>query len=262
MLLIEGPTLVAEAIADGVSLEAIYLDNTDELDTSTTELVSAAERQGITIHRVASGVLVGITDSVTPRPVLAVAPIPSHTADSVVIDAARRRCHVLVLVDVRDPGNVGTIVRAADASGAAGVLCATGTADPWSPKVVRSSAGAVLHLPVATGLDAASLLDTLATHRVPTIATVVDGGVPFDCAPLAGAVALVLGNEASGLSTELAAGIEQAVTIPMQGWAESLNVAMAASVLSFEALRQRRAVGAGPDSDWTRPDTDDKVITP
>src|SRR5690606_20443370 len=87
---------------------------------------------------------------------------------------------LLLLVEVGDPGNLGTILRAVDASGAAGVLCTKGTVDPWSPKAVRSSAGAVLHVPVATALDPAAVLSAAHERGMPRLATVVEAGEPHD----------------------------------------------------------------------------------
>jgi RNA methyltransferase, TrmH family len=260
---LEGPTLVAEALDRRADLEAVYLD-----EAAAADLAPVAEQAavaGVAVHLVAPGVLAGITDTVTPRPVLAVAAIPRADLGAVIEHARSDRRHLVLLVDVRDPGNLGTIIRAADASGAAAVICATGSVDPWSPKVVRSSAGSVLHVPIVTGLDAPTVLDVLARARIPTVGTVVRGGTPYDRTSLAGSPAIVLGNEAHGLPAELAERIDQAVTIPMDGRAESLNVAMAASILMFEALRQRRIDHTGPPaghSDWTTEPADDKVISP
>jgi TrmH family RNA methyltransferase len=237
--LLEGPVLVAEALAAFVPLDGIYGAGA----ALTPELVATAHAQGIAVHEVADGVLDGITDTVTPRPVLAVAPLVAHPLGEVVDRTLAAARPLLVLVDVRDPGNLGTILRAAEASGATGVVCTKGTVDPWSPKAVRSSAGAVLHVPVVSGPDAADVLATLARAGIPRIGTVVHGGVAHHAAPLTGPIAIVLGGEAHGLGADLAPLVDQPVTIPMEGRAESLNVAMAASILCFEALRQRGAAG-------------------
>ena len=261
--LLEGPTLLGEALDASVALEGIYIDE------STTEfgpLVERAERAAIPVHRVSTGVLADVTDAVTPRPILAVAPIRATALDAAIAQAAQRGRPLIVLVDVRDPGNLGTIIRAADASGAAGVICCQGTVDPWAPKVVRSSAGAVLHVPLVVDVPSDIVLEQLGHAGLPRIGTVVEHGESYDQAPLSGAVAIVLGNEAQGLPADTVATLDHAVTIPMEGRAESLNVAMAMSILSFEALRQRRARAAGVDSattkDWTPTPAQDKVIRP
>lgn len=235
--LLEGPVLVAEALRSLVPLDGIYAEAA-ALDPG---LVETARAEGIAVHEVADGVIRGITDSVTPRPIVAVAPLVAPPAAEVVDRAIEVGRPILVLVDVRDPGNVGTILRAAEAAGAGGVIATKGTVDPWAPKTVRSSAGAILHVPVAAGDEASDVLALLGRAGMPRIATVVSGGGPHDAAPLAGAVAVVLGGEAHGLAPELVSACDERVTIPMEGRTESLNVAMAGSILAFEALRQRRA---------------------
>jgi TrmH family RNA methyltransferase len=252
-LVVEGPIWVREAVESGLGVEGLYLDEgADDLD----ELVALAAHHGVPAHVVAAGVLAGVSDVVTPRPVLAVVAMPSHELSGVAASALAERRPVAVLVEVRDPGNVGTIVRAAEGAGAAGVVCCTGTADPWAPKVVRASAGSVLRVPVVAGLDVDTAVDTLRGLDVPLLVTSSHDGVPYDEAPLGEAHALLLGNEARGLPEALAGAADHRVTIPLEGRAESLNVAMAASVLLFDAQRRRRR-----HSDWTPDTRHDKVST-
>jgi RNA methyltransferase, TrmH family len=250
---LEGPVPIAEALEVGHGVEALYLD---EEASGFEHLVELAARHQVPVLRVAAGVLGAVTDTITPRPLVAVVEIPPATLDQVVERATSGRRPVVVLAELRDPGNVGTIIRAADASGAAGVVCTTGTVDPWAPKVVRSSAGSVLHLPLVTGVEPSEALLALRAGGIPVHVTAADAGVPYDEAPLAGAVALVLGNEAHGVPDDLATAADAIVTIPMDGRTKSLNVAVAASVLLFDAQRQRRS-----HSDWTPPPADDKVNT-
>ncbi|MGY6502269.1 MAG: TrmH family RNA methyltransferase [Acidimicrobiales bacterium] len=257
--ILEGPVLIAEALEDGVALEGLYVESGV---ASLEELVDLARRCGVPVHELSSGTVAGITDSVTPRPALAVVPLPSTDLAPMVDESLATGRPLLVLVDVRDPGNVGTIVRAAVASGAAGVVCCRGTADPWSPKVVRSSAGAVLRIALSCGHEPAAVLAELDDRGVATVATVVSGGTdPVDL-DLGGAAALVFGNEASGLDAEVAAQCAHRATIAMDGRTESLNVAMAATVVCFEASRQRRAGASGDAMDWTPAAPDDKVNRP
>ena len=152
----------------------------------------------------------------------------------------------LVLVGVSDPGNAGTLLRSAEASGAGAVVFCDGSVDPFGPKCVRSSAGSVLRLAVARDGDSADALAACAAYGRRTVGTVVRVGTPYDTVDLRGPVALVLGNEAHGLPPGVADAVDEAVTIPMAGRAESLNVAMAGTVLCFEALRQRRAATTAP----------------
>jgi RNA methyltransferase, TrmH family len=236
---LEGPTLVAEALSVGAPVEAVFVESGE-----VPELVDAARGAGVEVHEVEPGVIAGITDSVTPRPVLATVAIARSEPDAVLADALEARRPVLLLVEVADPGNLGTILRAADAAGCAGVMCSLGTVDPWSPKTVRASAGAVLHVPVAVDVDAADMLVRASASGLPSAATVIAGGAPLDEVDLSGPSMLVLGSEAHGLPAGLLDLVDVPLTIPMEGRAESLNVAMAASVLVFEAMRQRRGRGS------------------
>jgi TrmH family RNA methyltransferase len=185
-------------------------------------------------------VLAKAVDTTTPQPVAAVAARP-EVALEVALAAAAAGPLVLVLVDVADPGNAGTLLRAAEASGAAAVLFCGGSVDPCNPKCVRASAGALFHLPVSVGGDAVAVLEGLGKVGVQRAATVVRAGTPHHQADLTGPIALVLGSEAHGLPASLDALVDLRCTIPMAGRSESLNVAMAGSVLCFEALRQRES---------------------
>ena len=261
VFVLEGPVWVREAVARGAGVEGIYVDDAaDDASAHGADLIVAivalAAERGVPVHRVEAGVLAGVSDVVTPRPVLAVVEIPRHTVADLAAGARASGRPLVVLVEVRDPGNVGTIVRAADGAGAAGVVCSVGTADPWAPKVVRSSTGSVLHVPVVSGVSLDAVVEVLADAGVPLVVTSSHDGTPYDEFPLGAAHALVFGNEARGVSGDIATAASGRVAIPLDGRAESLNVAMAASVLLFEAQRQRRL-----DSDWTPMAPDDKVNT-
>jgi TrmH family RNA methyltransferase len=173
---------------------------------------------------------------VTPQPLLAVVPavdVPlSHLLE-------RPVDLVVVCVDVRDPGNAGTVLRSAEAAGAGGVICCDGSVDVFNPKTVRASAGALFHVPVVAGGDPDEVLDQLGRAGLRRIGTAARGGVPYTDADMTGPVAIVLGNEAHGLSRDLTSRLDGLITIPMAGRAESLNVGMAAAVICFEVARQR-----------------------
>jgi TrmH family RNA methyltransferase len=205
---------------------------------------------GARVFELEPGVLARVAGTVTPQPVMAVVETPAHTLTEV---GARHPQLVVVCVDVRDPGNAGTVVRSAWAAGADAVVCCEGTVDMWNPKAVRSSAGAVLHVPVVTAGPPASTLEEIGRWGLRRWATVSAGGEDYASAELTQPCALVMGNEASGLPVaELASYLDGFVTIPMAGGAESLNVGMATAVLCFEAARQRRqqpsSVGTTPAS--------------
>jgi TrmH family RNA methyltransferase len=218
---LEGPTLVAEAVTAGTELEVVLVEEGAEAPEGTDPTF------------VAAGVLGKVLDTVTPRPVAAVAVLAPARVEDLVGAALAAARPIVVLDRVGDPGNAGTILRAAEASGAVGAVFTEGSVDPWAPKTVRSSAGSVLRLPVALGA-----LGELRRPDLELLGAAGDAEISHLDADLAGAVAIVVGNEAHGLDAD--AVVDRRVRIDMEGPTESLNVAMAATVLLFEAMRQRR----------------------
>jgi TrmH family RNA methyltransferase len=151
---------------------------------------------------------------------------------------------VLACVDVRDPGNAGTVLRTAEAAGADGVICCEGSVDVYNPKTVRASAGSLFHVPIVVGSTPAEVADAVQSFGFTRVATVAREGAEYAGVDLTGRIALFLGNEANGLPPDLVDQADVRVTIPMAGRTESLNVGMAAAVLCFEAARQRRVRSA------------------
>ena len=227
----EGKRLLAEALGAGATVTDLYVAPGFD-DPVVDEAVGVGARR----HDLAPGVLERVADTATPQPVAAVV----ATLD-VAIDALRNADLVVVCVDVRDPGNLGTVLRSGEAAGAGGVICCEGSVDVYSPKTVRASAGSLFHVPVVAGGEPLEVLDRLGLWGLSRVGTHAHSGTPYDEAGLSRPTALVFGNEAHGLPTALSAHLDDTVTIPMVGRSESLNVGMAAAVLCFEAARQRRA---------------------
>jgi len=203
-------------------------------DTAVQEVVSRLG-SGTEVLVLSERAFDSVAPAVSPQPMLALVGKPrARLPESVSEDDL-----VLVLVGVSDPGNVGTIIRTAEACGARCVVVAGG-ADPWSPKAVRASAGSVLRVPVVTASDTGDALEALRASGARVAAADPSEGEPYDSGVLArgsGPVALVLGSEAHGLDPSLLRHVDRWVRIPMAGRAESLNVAMAATLLAFEYRR-------------------------
>jgi TrmH family RNA methyltransferase len=234
----EGVELLRTALRAGVAVESVYLAPEGADDPLTREACDQALAAGARLFSLAPGVLERVADTVTPQPVLTVLPMLD------VVPEAPDPAHdplIVVLVDVRDPGNAGTVLRTADASGVSSVIFSGESVDPYNPKTVRASAGSLFHVPFSVQADPAALAGTLATGGYRTLATVVRDGEDYTSLDWSVPTALFLGNEAAGLSAEELAAIGGAVAIPMEGRAESLNVGVACAVLCFEALRQRRS---------------------
>jgi TrmH family RNA methyltransferase len=235
---IDGPTLLADALDAGVEVTDVVAE-----PGCPRAVVERAEAAGAVVRHTREGALARVVDAVTPQALAAIARLPVRAPGEV---AAAAGPLSLVLVGVSDPGNAGTLLRSAEAAGGGAALFCDGSVDPFGPKCVRSSAGSVFRLAVLRDGDAGEALDAIGHTGARAVATVARGGRPYDDADLAGPVALVLGSEAHGLPAPLVATVDEAVTIPMAGRTESLNVGMAGTVLCFESLRQRRArQGAG-----------------
>ncbi|MDQ4098116.1 MAG: RNA methyltransferase [Actinomycetota bacterium] len=227
---VEGPKLVDEALRAGAPVEGLYAAP----EGITDPVVEQARQAGVRVFPLAAGVLERATDTVTPQPVLAIA-----GQTDVALDDLRGREPLVVCVDVRDPGNLGTVLRTAEASGAGGVICCDGTVDVYNPKCVRASAGSVFHVRLVAGGDPVEVLERVGAWGLRRLGTAVRTGTPYHRVDLTQQTALVLGNEASGVPSSVVSCIDDWITIPMTGRAESLNVGMAAAVLCFEAARQR-----------------------
>jgi TrmH family RNA methyltransferase len=235
----EGVELLRTALRAGIPVESVYLAPEGAQDPLTRETCDLALNAGARLFSLAPGVLERVADTVTPQPVLTVLPMledPVTTSP----DPAEQPL-VVVLVDVRDPGNAGTVLRTADASGVSSVIFSGESVDPYNPKTVRASAGSLFHVPFRVQADPAALASTLAGSGYRTLATVVRDGLDYAALDWSVPTALFLGNEAAGLSADVLQAIGGAVAIPMEGRAESLNVGVACAVLCFEALRQRRS---------------------
>ncbi|MDR1558516.1 MAG: RNA methyltransferase [Clostridiales bacterium] len=176
-----------------------------------------------------------LSDTVTPQGVMAVCAKRAYTLCRVTAENSL----LLLCESVTDPGNVGALIRTADAAGAAGVILTRGCADLYSPKVIRASAGSLFHLPCVTDMDAMTAARFLKERGVILAAAHLKGDtIPYN-ADLSRACCIMIGNEARGLSPELSAQADVLTKIPMIGKAESLNAAAAGSVLLYEAVRQR-----------------------
>jgi len=225
---LEGAKVISEALDAGVGLEAVFA-----APEAPEALLRRALDAGVRVHELQPGLIERVADTVTPQPVMAVAPWVD-----VPLAEVREADFVVVCVDVRDPGNAGTVLRSAEAAGAAAVVFCDGSVDVFNPKTVRASAGALFHVAVVNGGPAENVLATLGEWGLRRLGTVARAGTPYDEVDLTRPVAVVLGNEAHGLPDGLT--LDEPVTIPMAGSGESLNVGMAAAVVCFEVARQRR----------------------
>lgn len=239
--------LLAEALAAGVEIRSVFVEPAGQ----DLPAVRTARGAGVDVHDVLDGALARVLDMPTPQSVVAVAAADPVQADAVLEQARSARRPVMVLVEVQDPGNAGTLVRVAEAAGCAGVVLTERSVDLHNPKTVRATAGALFRLPVAEGADALRLVSAADGMGIPSWATVRDGGEVIDDVDLSGSGLLLVGSESHGLPAEVVAVATGRLSIPMEGSVESLNAAVAGALVAFEAARQRRA-GAADRADRTR----------
>jgi TrmH family RNA methyltransferase len=203
---------------------------TDDAAQRHADILTAASDAGLRVMAVSTEVLAAMADAQTPQGLLAVCRQPAVDLHEVL--AAEPRV-VAVLAHVRDPGNAGTVIRAADAAGADAVVVSEGSVDAYAPKVVRSTAGSLFHLPIVTGASVAAVVDRLRAAGLRILAAEGAGPLTVDQVDLIAPHAWLFGNEAWGLRPADLESADEVVRVPIHGRAESLNLAMAATICLY-----------------------------
>lgn len=247
LLLIEGPHLLAEALDNGVTPSLVVYDPVTLGRTvdgrRLLERITAGRASGMAVFEATPAAIERACDTQTPQGVAAAVALADVAPDRTRARRRGRARPVLLALDaVSDPGNLGTILRSALAADVDEALLGPRCADPFAPKVVRAGAGAHFHLPIRAGLGwddiAQRFAGAPATREV--LVTASDGRIPYDEVDMTRRVAIIIGNEAHGVSSEAERLATRRVSIPMWNRVESLNAGIAASVILFEAARQRR----------------------
>ncbi|MGB6692147.1 MAG: RNA methyltransferase [Terracidiphilus sp.] len=236
---IEGPNLLAEALRAGLRVQAVFVAAGFEHLIEGLPLAPGTET--LLLPR---NLLDEALATETPQPVAAMVERPDWTWAHVLGTHRKGTPLVLVLAGLQDPGNLGTILRSAEAFGANGVVALPGTVSAWNPKAVRGSAGSVFRVPILC-VSESECIARLREAGARIFASTVHAAQPADLVDLAGPVAIFIGNEGNGVPEELAAKADGAITIPCPGAVESLNAAVAASVLLYEASQQRSVRSGG-----------------
>lgn len=232
---IEGYRELTRAVAAGIVIETLYVCPGLYLGDNEPALVDAIATTGATVVPVAEQPFRKASYRERPEGLLAVAHQFPTGLDRLDLTGSPL---LLVVESIEKPGNLGTMLRTAEAAGAAGVIVADPTTDPFNPNVVRASLGTLFTVPLAV-TSSAEAITTLRTHGIRLMATTPAGAIPHHAADLTGAVAIVVGSEQYGLSDAWLAAADERIVIPMPGSVDSLNAAMAAGIVLFEALRQR-----------------------
>ncbi|CAM3095101.1 TrmH family RNA methyltransferase [Stackebrandtia soli] len=233
--LAEGPQAVAEALRRSGTVVELFASApaAERYD----ELIDLAVADGVSVHEVTDDGLAALTETVTPQGLVAVC----RYLD---VDVPSSPRLVAVLDGISDPGNAGTILRAADATGADATVFPDATVDPYNGKCVRSSVGSLFHLPVVRGGDTATIVERLRADGLRVLAADAHGDTDLDdlidAGSLVSPTAWLFGSEAHGLPEHVAALADARVKVPIYGHAESLNLATAATVCLYASARQHR----------------------
>ena len=230
--LVEGPQAVREALAFG-SVHELFL--TERAAARHPELLDAP---GARVCLITERAAAGLSDTATPQGIVAVCGTLGMPAQDALRGAPKL---VAVLAGVSDPGNAGSVVRVADAAGAGAVLFAGDTVDPHNGKCVRASTGSVFHLPLARSRDTGAVLDACRSAGLRIVAADGHATATLDTADLARPTAWVFGSEAHGLPAEVLDAVDDVVSVPIYGAAESLNLATAAAVCLYTSARAQRS---------------------
>jgi TrmH family RNA methyltransferase len=239
-LLLDGAHLVRDAIDAGIELEIVCVAASREHSSEEGTLAATMASRGVEVIAVPDQLLDSISPVRTPSGIIAIGRRqPAEVSDI----CSPPSPLVVVSVDVQDPGNVGAVIRVAEAAGATGALVSGASANPFSWKALRGSMGSALRLPVVTAPDLSSVQSRLRESGIRTVAAVARDGRDPEAIRWDGGVAIVVGGEGPGLRDEVAAACDQRVTIPMAPRVESLNVAVAAAILLYTARRHRNLPG-------------------
>jgi TrmH family RNA methyltransferase len=239
LFLAEGPQAVREVLAYRPdTVQDLYFEA--QAGSRHGTLQDAALAAGLSIREVSHEVLVAMSDALVPQGFVAVCRPVDVPLDAVLDERPR---FLVILTNVRDPGNAGTVIRGADAAGADAVVLSDSSVDIYNPKVVRSTAGSLFHLPIVTGVPIGVLLDRVRAAGLSLLAADGSGDVLLGDIDLSRAHAWVMGNEAWGLEPDVRAACDTVVRVPIYGQAESLNLAMAATLCLYQSAYVQKRSG-------------------
>jgi RNA methyltransferase, TrmH family len=235
LVLLDGAHLVGDALGAGVAIHHLAATPAAQARPEVSPLVAAAARAGAEVSSVSENVMDALSPVRSASGVVALAARPVHTMARVFAGDSPL---VVIAVDVQDPGNLGAIARVAEAGGATGLIAAGASADPFGWKALRGSMGSSLRLALTAATADAALVEAR-RHHCRIVAAVPRDGRQLCDTDMTGPLAILIGGEGPGLTPIVANGADERVTIPMQAPVESLNAAVAAAVIVYEARRQR-----------------------
>ena len=239
LFVVEGPKMVTEAPAEW--LKAVYVSESFIQKQENLSLLEALESRCKSIQAiyevVSDSVFKSVSDTQTPQGILDVAAMPSYEMKDLLRD---EKTHLLILESIQDPGNLGTMVRTGEGAGITGVIMNKTTVDLFNPKTIRSTMGSIYRVPFYVTEDLTDTMEELKRKGISLYAAHLKGQHAYDEEDYTKACGFLIGNEGNGLSDEIADLADTYIKIPMEGQVESLNAAISATLLMYEANRQRR----------------------
>jgi TrmH family RNA methyltransferase len=240
LVLLDGAHLVSDAIAAGISIEHAAVDVNATERGEIARLMTSLHGKRIEVATATAPVMAALSPVRSSSAVVAIAKRPLKDADEMYsVSSPLSSPLVVVATDVQDPGNLGAIVRVAEAGGASGLVAAGGSADPFGWKALRGSMGSALRLPLHRVVDVNTAVDDARRHGCRVVATVPRDGRSLFTVDLRRPTAVLIGGEGRGLPDAVVAAADERITIPMQTPVESLNAAVTAALVVYEARRQR-----------------------
>jgi len=230
LFLVEGIRMFREAPRDRII--KTYVSETFYAKADTPAMLEGLEFETVSDH-----IFKLVSDTQTPQGILCLIRQYHYTIEEIL---ASRNPHLVLIENLQDPGNLGTILRTGEGAGVTGILLSRNSVDIYNPKTIRSTMGSIYRMPFIYVEDLASVLPALHENGITTYAAHLDGKNDYDRENYKNGTAFMIGNEGNGLSGELSSKADRLIRIPMEGSVESLNAAIAASILMYEAYRQRR----------------------
>lgn len=235
LFFIEGLRFVEEALKEDAEIKNVILSEKFLQIKGADLLLDKIEKAGLNTSYVTNKLFGEITDTENPQGVMAVVGMRDAGIEAVI----KEKSFVLVLDSLQDPGNMGTIIRTADAAGVTGIILSKGCVDVYNPKVLRSTMGSIFHLPLYFADSLVEAISFLKSRGIRILASHLKGEANYFQLNLTDSLAVVVGNEAKGIGEETVQLADSLVKIPMPGRAESLNASVAAGLLLYEVVRQR-----------------------
>ncbi len=236
LYILEGPNMIREALENSGKARFIFL-KAESTSQEARNLAENADANGLAVYEVSDSVYEKISQTETPQGILAILEKPKRNRESFLKDCENK--NLLVIDRVQDPGNIGTLLRTAEAAGMGGAVVIKGSGDPFSPKAVRAASGATERFPIIFTESASDTVSILKNAGKKVFATAMNGTTVYYKADLKENAAIVVSNEGNGASQEILDAADEILSIPMEGKTESLNVAIASGIIMFESRRQK-----------------------